>query len=440
MKSKFIKITKIFSWILFFLIVIFVINKKVLAGNSDITGKVYMNYNNREINLPGVIIQKRSKWSSNRWSTFKTNDQGVYHMEGNQSIPVFNADFNRLFTPYPDLGAYADRCGGYGENKTFCYDDNKKDLNSDYCGANCGEPPIKFIAFFPDNYDITNFPNGVDYRQQGHWVLQLPSDAAARHAAKSTSNVDVCQWEKQNNKYYVKYWADGQPKFTLGDCECNNNTCGSSSYAKKDDCLYDRVANGQVYSDYNFEWVLGQPTQSTITPKPGAKAIQAIAVPTTAPRNKGITGSRSGYSWKCLKAEQVTNGREGELKLKNTSDVRFPIDRDVYIVGCVPDQGVFKCTTGKDDKNNNSDAFLNIGISNANNYSFKVIGNNPRQLPNGLLDVNVISMTPGNITTHVFYGVYLDNIIPTTSSSSLQYGSFPTDQDFSKCIAIHWDP
>lgn len=188
----------------------------------------------------------------------------------------------------------------------------------------------------------------------------------------------------------------------------------------------------------SIELTIGEPC---VTPTPVWQAEEGI--PTAAPPSGSskIVGT-STYSWTCLHAEQTENtgvdNREVAL-----SGARFPIDKNIYIVGCIEVDGEFKCTT------ENSRA-SDIGLSsNVVGYDFNVItneGQNPVMLAQGsdlLSSKNPIIVTSKSqdVTNHVFYAVYeLEDPSQTGQSSSLQYATFAWNKDYSKCITIRWDP
>lgn len=169
---------------------------------------------------------------------------------------------------------------------------------------------------------------------------------------------------------------------------------------------------------------------STPTPTPN-KQFNPVTVPTTAPRQSGALGSALSMTWKCLKAEKTARSNYGETKLTGEG---LPTGADIYIVGCVQGE-TFYCTTGND----NLDSMLRIS-KGASGYVFVAKNGNPIKLTSENLSTLVESRTP-TVMTHVFYAVYAGdyNNYPG-EGGTIQYKRFDMEQDYTKCVAIRWDP
>jgi len=166
-------------------------------------------------------------------------------------------------------------------------------------------------------------------------------------------------------------------------------------------------------------------------------------VPTTAPQpGSSTTIDNSTYTWMCLHAEQTeeTSGDNREVAL---SAPKAPLDKEIYIVGCIEVDGEFKCTTGNENASK-------LGLSESiTGYDFNVItnsGENPITITEGstLLSSEspIIATSKTNDTIrHVFYAVYeVEDPSQTGQGSSLQYATFAWNKDYSKCITVRWDP
>lgn len=164
--------------------------------------------------------------------------------------------------------------------------------------------------------------------------------------------------------------------------------------------------------------------------------------------NYGITCIKivSTYRPACV-AEYPCLDRPTDLKVGNKIDhifklsgAGFPVNEDVYIIGCVETGGNFRCTTGSDATDAQVRG-LGFALSKDPSHEFTVIGENPQKAAaDGSLSFNARSYTPAAVS-HAFYGVYRPKMGTITSeANSLQYGTFQFNQDASVCTSIRWDP
>jgi len=188
----------------------------------------------------------------------------------------------------------------------------------------------------------------------------------------------------------------------------------------------------------SIELTIGEPC---VTPTPVWQAEEGI--PTAAPQpGSSTTVGTSNYTWMCLHAEKTENtgvdNREVAL-----SGARFPIDKEIYIVGCIEVDGEFKCTTGNENASK-------LGLSESiTEYDFNVITNsgvNPITITDGstLLSSEspIIATSKTNDTiNHVFYAVYKkESEHETGESSTLHYDQLDFGTAEVKCITVRWDP
>ncbi|MDH7476010.1 MAG: hypothetical protein QHH09_00880 [Microgenomates group bacterium] len=135
----------------------------------------------------------------------------------------------------------------------------------------------------------------------------------------------------------------------------------------------------------------------------------------------------------------VLGKKDHLFKLKGTG---FPLNEDIYIIGCVETGGNYRCTTGTAENDQKVNQ-LGFAIVKDPTHEFYVVGGNPvRAASDGSLIINARSYTPTAVN-HAFYGVYkIYPETPTTTSgvNSLQYGTFEFNQDSSLCTSVRWDP
>ncbi|MDH7476580.1 MAG: hypothetical protein QHH09_03930 [Microgenomates group bacterium] len=169
----------------------------------------------------------------------------------------------------------------------------------------------------------------------------------------------------------------------------------------------------------------------TPTPTPTKKWAAATGVPTTAPRQTQIINKLS-YTWICLKSEKTARSGAGEVRV--SAEYNFPLNKNIYLVGCVQTVSGFKCTTGKP----NLDQILNIQKAPDHNFSTPI---NPIVLTLSRSLVATVYSTTSTITNHVIYAVFQGNPEDYPGvGSTLQYGTFGWTYDLKKCITIRWDP
>jgi len=137
----------------------------------------------------------------------------------------------------------------------------------------------------------------------------------------------------------------------------------------------------------------------------------------------------SSYSWVCM---QVIKSSGHTADVKGTG---FPVNTDIFIVGCIDTANSIRCTTG----NSSYDAVL--GIVADPDHSFRVSGSPKKRADiNGEVTATVESAYPRSVG-HAFFGVYQGGLQEGQgAASSIQYGKPSFSQDVQKCISVHWDP
>ncbi|GIW63173.1 MAG: hypothetical protein KatS3mg090_0999 [Patescibacteria group bacterium] len=141
------------------------------------------------------------------------------------------------------------------------------------------------------------------------------------------------------------------------------------------------------------------------------------------------------------------------VRVKNTPPSKFPLDQDIYIVGCVFENDSFVCSTGRNEqgveneKAKNELANLGFLVSSGNetgiNHYFELKKglSNPIQTKDGNLDLIIRSYTP-NGTAHAFFGIYEQRVsnIGDGSNRTPQLEQIDFKQMATDCADIFWDP
>lgn len=176
----------------------------------------------------------------------------------------------------------------------------------------------------------------------------------------------------------------------------------------------------------------------TNTPTPTPTYIP-VTLPTYRPgQTNPLNIVRPAQAWYCLKSEyyngSITPGGKNNHRLTLTGE-GFPPGARVYIIGCIATTGnINKCTTGQ----NNLDQLLLIEKSAG--HEFIVDGANPITVgEDGRINKIVYSHSQES-TIHSFYGVFLLGTGRGDDASSLQYATFASRQDVTRCTAVRWDP
>lgn len=175
---------KINIFISIFGILLFVIPSNTWANPGGHNGRVYMNFEGREYNFKDIIIHRSANCA-------KQKDEGDYH--GTDTC-IDKSCLGQFFCPQianlyytTDRGEYT-MSEGYatymnrvtGEKYTNCPTNLgtwQKGAALSACGMNCGENPYSIKARFPDNYNLDNFPAGINFRK-GKWKVHMSPDIA----------------------------------------------------------------------------------------------------------------------------------------------------------------------------------------------------------------------------------------------------------------------
>jgi hypothetical protein len=117
----------------------------------------------------------------------------------------------------------------------------------------------------------------------------------------------------------------------------------------------------------------------------------------------------------------------------------FPIEKQVYIVGCISTSTGIKCTTGDTNLNQQVNQIGFSVTEDIPDYFFKAV-TNPVVTQNDTVSVIVRSATP-KTENHIFFGIVkVDESTYQGAAKTITYGTFGFSEDPKKCIGIRWDP
>ena len=234
----------VISFFIFFSFLSPSLNNSNVFATGDLYGHVSMSYQGRTIPLADVYINKTADCNN-----------GAHPKEDCESTACIGKGYcptpPQTYFTKPD-GKYDMNEGGptlilnhhNNEKRTFCDGDTSSFVHIS-CGINCGWHAHEFKAFFPPDYDVRNFPGGVDYRK-GHFKAVTP---------KETFGIDT--------KIYVDP-ATGDEYYHLNNTNNDNNN-----------------------PDLDFEWVADPlPVAGVITDSSTGRGINGVGIEVT--NDKGL--------------------------------------------------------------------------------------------------------------------------------------------------------
>ncbi|GIW63903.1 MAG: hypothetical protein KatS3mg091_705 [Patescibacteria group bacterium] len=142
------------------------------------------------------------------------------------------------------------------------------------------------------------------------------------------------------------------------------------------------------------------------------------------------------------------------VRIRNTPESKFPLDQDIYIVGCVFENDSYVCSPGLSDKSKNADnikaELARLGFiirsgqtDNLDTHQFELQKGktNPIITKDGNIDLIVRSYTADG-SGHAFFGIYekKPNNIGDGSNRTPQLEQINFKQAAVDCADIFWDP
>ncbi len=118
----------------------------------------------------------------------------------------------------------------------------------------------------------------------------------------------------------------------------------------------------------------------------------------------------------------------------------FPTGEQVFVIGCLPDQGgSYRCTTGDPEVDRRLEEEIGFPVGEVQGYTLQ-LAQNPVRASSSRLSVVLRSVAETSLT-QVFFGVYpVESEQIEGRETSVQFSTFPFVEDPESCVAVYWDP